>query len=172
MPSQPTDKKGPPAWGGWVAIAGLGAIVAIFVVAALKYKASDVATAISPAAGVIAAIVGAYFGIRGATLAQSTQLEAQRAMLAAGPPPKAQPRVTGVKPSSGSASGGDSVAISGAGFTDATAVNFGSSPATNLRISDTQISCTSPPGSGIVDITVTTPQGTSEASDPGQFTYV
>lgn len=67
------DQPPPPqtAWGAWVVIAGLLAITAIFVVAVLHYKkASDVATAVGAASGVIGALVGAYFGIRGATLAQ------------------------------------------------------------------------------------------------------
>jgi hypothetical protein len=55
-----------------VVIAGLFAIVVVFVVAVLEFsKAADVATAIGSVSGVIAALVGAYFGIRGATLAQS-----------------------------------------------------------------------------------------------------
>ncbi len=52
-------------------ITGLAAIVAVFVVAVLHYKnAADVTTAIGAVSGVIAALVGAYFGIRGAILAQ------------------------------------------------------------------------------------------------------
>jgi hypothetical protein len=54
-----------------VVIAGLVSIVGIFVAAVLTYSAaSDVATATASVSGVIAALVGAYFGIRGATLAQ------------------------------------------------------------------------------------------------------
>ena len=61
-----------PAWGAWVVIAGLAAIVAVFGIAATQFdKAADVATAVGAVSGVIAAIVGAYFGIRGATLAQA-----------------------------------------------------------------------------------------------------
>jgi hypothetical protein len=51
---------------------GLVAIVAVFIVAVLKYKtAAEVTTAIGAVSGVIAALVGAYFGIRGATLGQA-----------------------------------------------------------------------------------------------------
>jgi len=38
-------------------------------------------------------------------------------------------------------------------------------------ISDTAITVTSPPGSGTVDITVVTPNGTSLTSTADQFTY-
>jgi uncharacterized membrane protein YdcZ (DUF606 family) len=75
-----TPKPKPePAWGAWVVIAGLVAVVAIFVVAVLQYKtAAEVVTAVGAVSGVIAALVGAYFGIRGATLAQ-TKAEASSA---------------------------------------------------------------------------------------------
>ena len=75
-----TGKPKPePAWGAWVVIAGLVAVVAIFVVATLHYKtAAEVTTAVGAVSGVIAALVGAYFGIRGATLAQ-TKVEASSA---------------------------------------------------------------------------------------------
>jgi uncharacterized membrane protein YdcZ (DUF606 family) len=64
--------KSDPAWGAWVVIAGLAAIVIVFGIAVLKYKtAADVTTAVGAVSGVIAALVGAYFGIRGATLAQT-----------------------------------------------------------------------------------------------------
>ena len=63
--------KPEPSWGAWVVIAGLVAVVAIFVVAVLHYKtAAEVTTAVGAVSGVIAALVGSYFGIRGATLAQ------------------------------------------------------------------------------------------------------
>jgi uncharacterized membrane protein YdcZ (DUF606 family) len=63
--------KPEPSWGAWVVIAGLVAVVVIFVVAVLHYKsAAEVTTAVGAVSGVIAALVGAYFGIRGATLAQ------------------------------------------------------------------------------------------------------
>lgn len=71
--------KPEPSWGAWVVIAGLVAVVAIFVVAVLHYKtAAEVTTAVGAVSGVIAALVGAYFGIRGATLAQ-TKVESSTA---------------------------------------------------------------------------------------------
>ena len=55
--------------------------------------------------------------------------------------------------------------ITGTGFTGATAVDFGTTAATNLTVvSDTQITATSPAGTGTVDVTVTTPGG-----DVGHF---
>ena len=77
----------------------------------------------------------------------------------------AAPTVTGVSPTTGPAAGGTLVTITGTGFTGATAVDFGTTPATNLTVvSDTTITVDSPPGTGTVDVTVTTPGGTSATS--------
>jgi len=83
------------------------------------------------------------------------------------------PTVTGVSPTSGSTDGGTHVSITGSGFTGATSVMFGSVAATDcLVLGDTSIGCTSPAGSaGEVDVTVTTPAGTSATSSADQFTY-
>ncbi len=67
---EPSFLKDAP-WGAIVVISGLIAIVVIFVFAIEHYKqASDVATATASVSGVIAALVGAYFGIRGSSMAQ------------------------------------------------------------------------------------------------------
>src|SRR5215831_2374414 len=77
-----------------------------------------------------------------------------------------------LSPSGGSADGGDTVTITGAGFTGVTAVNFGGTPAQNFTIdSGTQITAISPPGDGTVDVTVVTPDGTTPTSPADQFTY-
>jgi hypothetical protein len=85
------------------------------------------------------------------------------------------PSVTGVAPPTGTTAGGTTVIITGAGFTGATKVVFGTVPATSYKvISDTEISAVSPAqGPSIQNIHVTTAGGTSEpvvALDP--FTYV
>ncbi len=64
------------AWGAWVVIAAFVAILGAFALAVTKYReAGDVATAMGSITGVIGALVGAYFGIRGTTLAQSKSME-------------------------------------------------------------------------------------------------
>ena len=85
----------------------------------------------------------------------------------------APPVVEKISPSSGKVSGGTSVTITGTGFTGATVVNFGSNnPATSVTVnSDTSISAVSPAGTDTVDVTVTTPIGTSATSADDQFTY-
>lgn len=83
-----------------------------------------------------------------------------------------RPIVTGISPASGSAVGGTTVTITGVGFTGATAVEFGSNPASNFTVvSDTEITATSPAGSGTVDLKVTTPGGTSETVAGDRFAY-
>jgi large repetitive protein len=82
------------------------------------------------------------------------------------------PAVTGVSPSSGSAFGGTLVTIAGSGFTGATAVSFGVANAASFTVnSDTQITATSPPGAGSVNITVTTPVATSVITSADVFTF-
>lgn len=82
------------------------------------------------------------------------------------------PVVKSIVPASGSAGGGTTVTIVGANFQDASAVLFGSNPATTFQVDTSHaITATSPAGSGTVDITVITPQGTSAAIAADQFTY-
>jgi len=83
------------------------------------------------------------------------------------------PTVTGVSPSSGTINGGTTVTITGTNLTGATAVHFGTTAATNVNVvSATSITATSPAhAAGIVDVTVTTPSGTSAISAADQFTY-
>jgi hypothetical protein len=87
----------------------------------------------------------------------------------------AAPAVSGVNPQGGLGSGNTLVNITGSGFTGVTAVTFGvaAAPATSIKfISDTQITAVSPAGAGTVDITVTTPAGTSGANPADRFTYL
>ncbi len=84
------------------------------------------------------------------------------------------PTVSGLSVSSGPTAGGTNVTITGCGFTGATTVDFGAAPATNVKVvSDTEITATSPPSSppGEVDVSVTTPTGTSTADSTDGFVY-
>jgi len=79
--------------------------------------------------------------------------------------------VTKIAPTGGSSAGGITVELTGTGLTDAAEVKFGSNTAQFTINSDTQITAISPPGTGIVDITVTTPTGTSPTTTAAKFTY-
>src|SRR6266851_850029 len=82
------------------------------------------------------------------------------------------PTVTGINPASGPTTGGTTVTITGSNFTGATSVSFGTTATSNFIVdSDTQITVVSPAGNGTVDVTVTTPEGTSTASTADQFSY-
>jgi hypothetical protein len=84
----------------------------------------------------------------------------------------AAPTVGGLLPASGGLNGGTLVTISGTNLAGATAVHFGKVLAKIKSTADTQIVVTSPAGkSGPVDVTVTTPGGTSVPSALYQFTY-
>ncbi|MFC9235381.1 IPT/TIG domain-containing protein [Streptomyces decoyicus] len=73
------------------------------------------------------------------------------------------PVLSGVVPSQGPTSGGNTVTLTGANLTGATAVTFGATPATSFTVvSPTQITAVAPAGPpGPVTLTVTTPGGTS-----------
>jgi len=82
------------------------------------------------------------------------------------------PTVTGIGPSSGPASGGTGVTITGTGFTGASVVRFGSISASYKVESATTISAVSPAqADGTVEVTVTTPSGTSAANKKDRFKY-
>jgi hypothetical protein len=87
----------------------------------------------------------------------------------------AVPAVKGVSPTSGQAAGGDTVTVTGTGFTGATGATLGTVAASAAPVvaSDTSLTVTSPPGTAgtTVDVTVTTPAGTSAATAADQFTY-
>ena len=96
-----------------------------------------------------------------------------------------------MSPASGSTVGGSTVTITGTGLAGATVVRFGGTAGTITADSATQLTVTSPPststaaitagpgaqrtaagtGAGIVDITVTTPGGTSPHTAADHYTY-
>ncbi|MGW2403170.1 IPT/TIG domain-containing protein [Streptomyces sp. NPDC001739] len=72
------------------------------------------------------------------------------------------PVLSSVSPASGPAAGGTTVTLTGSGLSNTTAVRFGSTVATSFTVvSDAQVTAVAPAGSGAVQITVTTPGGTS-----------
>lgn len=73
------------------------------------------------------------------------------------------PVITALVPASGPAVGGAPVTINGSGLTGTTAAHFGTSPAPFTVVSNSQITATSPSGTGSVPVTVTTSAGTSNA---------
>jgi hypothetical protein len=85
------------------------------------------------------------------------------------------PIVTGVTPRAGPPSGGTQVAISGDQFTGQgpVTVRFGGAVASNVSVnSSTSITATTPPGAGVVDVTVQDAAGTSLTTVLDHFTYI
>lgn len=84
------------------------------------------------------------------------------------------PVVSSLAPTSGPTSGGTSVTITGTGFTDASVVRFGSTPAASFTVSSpTSITAVSPARSaGSVNVRVETAGGTSASSSASTFTFV
>ncbi|MFI1965718.1 IPT/TIG domain-containing protein [Streptomyces pathocidini] len=74
-----------------------------------------------------------------------------------------------INPTQGPTYGGNSVVITGTGFTNATAVKFGTKSATFTVNSATQITATAPAGTGSVGVTVITPGG---ATTPVPYFYI
>ena len=80
--------------------------------------------------------------------------------------------VSALTPTSGTAGGGDTIEISGSGFSGATAVYFGNNASSDFSVtSATTITAVAPVGAGIVNVQVVTPAGTSSASSVSRFTY-
>lgn len=88
--------------------------------------------------------------------------------------PPVPPTLTGLSPTSGPTTGGNTVTITGTSFLSSnTTVFFGATQATNVVVvSDTTITVTAPPGTGTVDVTVVTPFGITPITSADQYTYI
>jgi hypothetical protein len=124
----------------------------------------EIITGASSRTGTFATVSGPSAGI------YTPKYEAHSVTLIATNPP---PSVTEVSPEEGAEGGGTSVAITGTNFNGATAVTFGPTKAKGFKVnSATSITAESPAGSGTVDVTVTTPGGTTPTSGADHFAYV
>jgi hypothetical protein len=82
------------------------------------------------------------------------------------------PSVSGLSPKVGPAAGATTVTITGTGFQSATAVHFGANAASFSVQSASSITALSPAGAkGQVNVTVTSPSGTSAISKADRFKY-
>jgi hypothetical protein len=82
------------------------------------------------------------------------------------------PAIKKLSPKKGPATGGTLVRITGTNFTGVKAVKFGSTAARKFEEkSATSIAAESPPGTGTVNVTVTTPNGESATTKKDHFEY-
>lgn len=116
-------------------------------------------------AGGVSSVPVAVVGLR-----KAVSVSAGRAhMLAYGEP---IPTVRSVTPAVGPTSGATTVTISGNTLSGATSVKFGATEASSFTVqSASSITALAPPGTGVVDVTVTTPAGSSPTGAFDRFTY-
>src|SRR5262249_43004396 len=83
------------------------------------------------------------------------------------------PAGTALSATRGTTAGGTLVTITGTNLSGATSVLFGSPPAAYFAVNnDYQVTAVSPSqAAGVVDVTVTTPTGTSASTTADRFTY-
>ena len=86
----------------------------------------------------------------------------------------AAPNITAVEPAKGSPAGGGTVLITGEDLGEASAVSFGQAAAASFKVlSPSAIEAVAPAGAaGTVELSVTTPSGTSTRSTGDDYTYV
>jgi hypothetical protein len=72
------------------------------------------------------------------------------------------PNLSAIAPGQGTPAGGVAVTLTGTNLNGVSQVQFGGMAASNFNVVNaTTVTCTSPPGSGLTDVTVTTARGTS-----------
>ncbi len=88
-------------------------------------------------------------------------------------PDLGRPRATSISPAEGSSAGGTAVEIEGTNLAGASGVKFGSRTVTPswIREDGALLRAVTPPGTGTVDVTITTPSGTSAVSSRSRFSY-
>jgi hypothetical protein len=91
--------------------------------------------------------------------------------LSASPFTSGPPIFLGMEPVQGTPRGGHNVRIHGKNFGGATEVHFGAASAAIVSVSNTVVVAVAPPGIGVVDVTVTTPLGTTATTPGDEYTY-
>lgn len=126
----------------------------------------------------VAEVAGASYGFifpppfDGATVAPSGSEAGKEIELSAEVQPT--PTITAIAPDFGPVAGGTTVTITGTDLASASAVKFGTVPATSFKAeSETKITAVAPPSTtvGAVDVTATTIAGTSATTKDDRFFY-
>ena len=78
-----------------------------------------------------------------------------------------------IAPTAGLSAGGTAVTLKGSGFTGATGVKFGATPARAFKVlSDSLMEAVAPPGTGSVTVSVSTPRGLIQGGPLSRYTYI
>jgi RHS repeat-associated protein len=94
------------------------------------------------------------------------------------PPTTALVAVSGIDPAQGPAAGGTTLTVTGTGFTGATAVYFGDTPASSYQVlNDTTVTAVAPAAPSpsintLTPITVVTPAGASNSGPASEYTWL
>ncbi len=179
---QPTGDKDLEAsriyYGFWLIIGSLILTLAVVVLTVNAFKPTQVTTAdilavVSSVSGIIGTLIAAFFGIQAAGAGRSQALTALQALQGSDTTAR-----TGYKiePSYGPHAGNTRVALSGNGFTGATAVNFGATPGLNFElVNDGLIRATTPEreltAPSDADVTVIFPTAAVRNLRVGTFYY-
>ena len=130
----------------------------------VTYCFSTSCTGVSPpGSGTVDVHVQTFWGT-------STARSADRFTYQSAAPPPPSPSVSGISPASGPVGGGTSVTVTGTNLAGGS-VAFGSTAATGVTCRSSSCTAISPAGSGTVDVTVTTTNGTSATGSADRFTY-
>ena len=172
-----TPNAGPVAGGNTVTVSGTGFLPGTTVAFGGTLPGTNV-TVLSPSQLTVTVPAAGSTGVVDVTVTNSAGTSA--AVFVDRYSYDATPAVTSVSPNSGPVAGGTSVTITGTGFTVGapTTVAFGGvGNATNVNVvSTTSITATTPADAnsngGLVDVTVTTPGGTSAINAGDHFTYI
>lgn len=82
------------------------------------------------------------------------------------------PTITKLSPKKGLAIGGTSVTIKGKNLGEAISVSFGGVESEHITVNGVEsVTAVAPPGAGVVDVTVTSVDGTSEITPSDHYTY-
>jgi hypothetical protein len=164
-----TPTKGPAAGGTVVTVTGTNLTGGNLIFGStpttqVTYCFSTSCTGVSPpGSGTVDVHVQTFWGT-------STARSADRFTYQSATPPPPPPSVSGISPASGPAGGGTSVTVTGSNLAGGR-VAFGSAAATGVTCTSSSCTATSPAGSGTVDVTVTTTNGTSATGSADRFTY-
>ena len=164
-------------YGFWLIIGSLFLTLGVVVIATTTLRPPQTGTAdmlaiITAVTGVIATLVAAFFGVQAAGAGRSQALSTLAQFQSQAQPTDSQSKMD---PSYGPHVGGTRVSVTGNGFTNASAMNFGTTPGTHFEVVNDGLvranTAPAPAGKDTVDISVIFPTATPPNRSIGTFYY-